>query len=134
MRNAASRLIGCLLVPLCLLASAAQGQEARVVIDAGQAIEAPKGAIFRGLDRLNGQTRDIEIGPGETVTFERLELRLKSCTYPRGSAEVEGFAHLTVRDTRQEEAIFSGWMFASSPALFALDHSRYDVWLLRCKI
>ncbi|MGB0800115.1 MAG: DUF2155 domain-containing protein, partial [Planktomarina sp.] len=26
-----------------------------------------------------------------------------------------------------------GWMVASSPALNALEHPRYDIWVLRCK-
>lgn len=29
--------------------------------------------------------------------------------------------------------IFSGWMFASSPALNALEHAVYDVWVIDCK-
>ncbi|HBK91552.1 MAG TPA: hypothetical protein DDZ68_07785 [Parvularcula sp.] len=29
--------------------------------------------------------------------------------------------------------VFSGWMFASSPALSALQHPVYDVWVIDCK-
>ena len=39
-----------------------------------------------------------------------------------------------IRDIREEEARFYGWMFASSPALSALDHPRYDIWVLKCRI
>ena len=30
--------------------------------------------------------------------------------------------------------LFSGWMFASSPALNALEHPVYDVWVIDCKM
>jgi hypothetical protein len=44
----------------------------------------------------------------------------------------DAYAFLRIRDVREDTARFSGWMFASSPALSALDHPRYDVWVLSC--
>ena len=29
--------------------------------------------------------------------------------------------------------IFTGWMFAASPGLHAVEHPIYDVWLIDCK-
>ena len=36
--------------------------------------------------------------------------------------------------TSNVEPLFSGWMFASSPALNALEHPVYDVWVIDCKM
>jgi hypothetical protein len=104
-----------------------------VVIDVGKGLVADQGVILRGLDRINGATVDFEITPGGSHVYERLEITLTECRYPDGEAQVEGFAYLQIRDIRQEELSFEGWMFASSPALSALDHPRYDVWVLSCK-
>ena len=43
------------------------------------------------------------------------------------------FAYLVIRDDNREERLFEGWMFASAPALNALDHARYDIWVLGCE-
>lgn len=115
------------------LLTPAVAQEGRVVIDVAGSIEAPEGAVLRGLDRINGTFVDLEIGVGETVTYERLDVTLIECRYPEGQRSTEAFAHLEIKDTREDLASFVGWMFASSPALSALDHPRYDVWVLRCK-
>jgi len=90
------------------------------------------GALLRGLDTLNGVTEDMEIRVGETVRFGHLEIRLEACRVPREAPQSDAYAFLTIRDIRDAEPRFSGWMFASSPALSALDHPRYDVWVLSC--
>jgi len=91
------------------------------------------GAILRGLDRINGTVGSFPIRVGETVTFERLEVTLLACRYPKGDISADGFAELTVRDVREDAPRFTGWMFASSPAVSALDHPRYDIWVLSCR-
>lgn len=90
-------------------------------------------ALLSGLDRINGTTQDIVVTVGETVTYERLEITLLACLYPRGDISNDAFAQLVIRDIREETPRFTGWMFASSPALSALDHPRYDVWVLSCQ-
>ncbi len=92
------------------------------------------GAVLRGLDTINGALVDINIAAGETVAFKRLEITLKECRYPVENPSSDAFAYLVIRDIREDSPRFDGWMVASSPALSALDHPRYDVWLLRCKI
>ncbi len=89
-------------------------------------------ATLRGLDTLNGETRDLDVAVGETVVFGQLEIRLDACRVPREAPESDAFAFVWIRDRRAPEPRFSGWMFASSPALSALDHPRYDVWVLSC--
>ncbi|MBP7243175.1 DUF2155 domain-containing protein [Amaricoccus sp.] len=87
---------------------------------------------LRALDRLNGRTQDITMGVGETVRFGQLEILFEACRVPREAPESDAYAFLRIRDVRDAEPRFSGWMFASSPALSALDHPRYDVWVLDC--
>ena len=122
-------ILSCLLFPLGV---AAQDQE--IVISVGDDQVAQGGAIMRGLDRISGKTVDFEIAPGAKHVYERLEVGLTECRYPEGQEEVEASAYLVIRDVREDEPAFEGWMFASSPALSALDHPRYDVWVLSCKI
>ena len=89
-------------------------------------------ATLRGLDRLNGTVEDIEIKVGDTIRYARLEITLNACRYPQGDINKDAFAELRIRDVREMDPRFNGWMFASSPALSALDHPRYDVWVLSC--
>lgn len=91
------------------------------------------GAILRGLDRITGAVNNFSMAVGETLEFERLEITLEACRYPVGDINSDAFALLKIRDIRNEEPSFYGWMFASSPALSALDHPRYDIWVLTCE-
>ncbi len=91
-----------------------------------------EGAILRGLDRVSGELVDIEMGNGQTRRFERLAITLGECRFPAGNPSGDAWAFLVVRDEGQERPAFEGWMIASSPALNALDHPRFDIWVLRC--
>lgn len=97
------------------------------------AVTAAKGAVLRGLDTANGQIQDIEIAVGATARFERLEITLRECRYPSENPASDAFAYVILRDIREAKPRFEGWMIAASPALSALDHPRYDVWVLRCQ-
>ena len=89
-------------------------------------------ATLRGLDRLNGTVEDIDVKVGDTIRFARLEITLNACRYPQGDIAKDAYAEMRIRDIREMDPRFNGWMFASSPALSALDHPRYDVWVLSC--
>jgi hypothetical protein len=90
------------------------------------------GAVLRWLDKMTGETADIELSPGQSAISGRLTIRLDECRYPKDNPTAEAFAHLTVVTDGVAEPVFSGWMIASSPALSALEHPRYDVWVLSC--
>lgn len=90
------------------------------------------GALLRGLDKVAGVSRDIRLGVGESVAYGRLTITLSDCRQPVDNPAADAFAHLVIHDERLEEPVFRGWMVASSPALNAMDHPRYDVWLIRC--
>ena len=90
------------------------------------------GAVVRGLDKLSGETTDFELDVGETVGFGRVQISLGECRYPRENPSGNAYAWLIIRDAGEQEPVFDGWMIAASPALNALDHPRYDVWVMRC--
>ncbi len=89
---------------------------------------------LRALDTITGVVEDIELAVGDTTVYERLMVSVKECRYPRGNISADAFAYLVIRDVRETLPAFEGWMIASSPALSALEHPRYDVWVLRCKL
>lgn len=91
-------------------------------------------AVLRGLDKMTGRITTLELGVGESLIWERLEIRLEACRLPGPGEPEDAFAWLAIRDLRRPEPAFAGWMFASSPALSALDHPRYDVWVIACRI
>ncbi|MCP4820062.1 MAG: DUF2155 domain-containing protein [Shimia sp.] len=93
-----------------------------------------EGAMLRGLDKLTGERVDFELANGYSTFMGPLRVDMAQCRHPEDNATGEGYAYLTIMDDRGEgDVLFQGWMIASSPALMALDHARYDVWVLRCK-
>lgn len=101
----------------------------------GQAVvktENGQGARLKGLDTITGEVSDLQVAVGGTVRYERLLITLRECRYPEGNPSSDAFAYLTIQDDRNETPAFTGWMIASSPALNALEHPRYDVWVTRC--
>ncbi|MBK0329116.1 DUF2155 domain-containing protein [Rhodobacteraceae bacterium F11138] len=101
-------------------------------LQAQQDAQSGLGAVLRGLDKVNGRTVDVEIVTGGFGRVFGLSVELADCRYPANNPTGDAFAFLTIRDSGQRDVRFQGWMIASSPALNALDHSRYDVWVLRC--
>jgi hypothetical protein len=116
---------------LALGAGQAVAAQSAQVTDNRATLEAPV-LHLRGLDTLNGRTQDIEMRFGETARFGHLEITAETCRVPRDVPTSDAFAFLKIRDVREQTPRFSGWMFASSPALSALDHPRYDVWVVSC--
>jgi hypothetical protein len=96
------------------------------------AIAQAPGGVVRWLDKVSGDLADIDLGRGQSVVKGRLTIQLDECRYPYADPASNAYAHLTVIDSLSDTPVFSGWMIASSPALSAMDHPRYDVWILRC--
>lgn len=98
-------------------------------------------AILRGLDKVTARTRDFEAPIGEEVRFGALAISVQYCRKRPPEEPPEVFAFVQVDDRRTDgfgeevdgERIFSGWMFASNPALNALEHPVYDVWVIDCR-
>ncbi|HSF63947.1 MAG TPA: DUF2155 domain-containing protein [Paracoccaceae bacterium] len=94
--------------------------------------QAAPGAVVRWLDKVSGETGDVDLQVGQAAERGRLTIALDDCRYPGDGQPTEAFAHLTIRDSLVADPVFSGWMVAEAPALNAMDHGRYDVWVLRC--
>lgn len=107
---------------LALAATAAPAQE----------VTRAPGGVLRGLDKLTGALTDLPLATGESARLGYLTVVLGECRYPSVNPASDAYAFVTVIDSRDDRPVFSGWMLASSPALNALDHPRYDVWVLRC--
>ncbi|MGR3515029.1 MAG: DUF2155 domain-containing protein [Paracoccaceae bacterium] len=120
---------------LALLAGPVWAQDGTAVEDVPQedvrALSA-QGVMLKGLDKVSGEVTDLALERGETKQLGRIEVSLTDCRYPEDNIAGEGFAWLTIRDPSRDLVLFDGWMVASSPALNALDHPRYDVWVIRC--
>lgn len=110
---------------LAVLASPAAAQEV-------ERATSQNGGTLRWLDKITGETTDLTLSRGQAQTQGYLTIQLDDCRVPASDPSSDAFAHLTIKDTRVETPVFSGWMIASSPALSALDHPRYDVWVLSC--
>lgn len=90
-------------------------------------------ALLRGLDKISGRVNDIRVAVGEAAIYERLTIQVEQCRTPPEDEADDAFAYLRIRDAKADDReVFAGWMFASSPALSAMDHQRYDVWVLSC--
>ncbi|MEL6915519.1 MAG: DUF2155 domain-containing protein [Pseudomonadota bacterium] len=92
-----------------------------------------EGATLRLLDRITGDLADVELLNGQTAELGQIKIALEACRFPGGNPSGDAYAFLRVEDRALQEEIFAGWMIASSPALNAMDHARYDVWVIRCK-
>jgi len=95
--------------------------------------EAP-GALLRGLDKIAATSTDLRMDVGQTASYGGLEITLFECRYPADDPGAKAVAHLSIFDLRANQEVFRGWMLSDSPALSALDHPRYDVWVIRCRI
>lgn len=99
---------------------------------AQQAVSPGDGAVLRVLDKVSGQTKSVEVSRGQIADIGSLSVAMRECRFPEGSPNRDAFAFLDITDRETAKTYFSGWMIASAPALNALEHSRYDVWVLKC--
>jgi hypothetical protein len=92
-------------------------------------------AVLQGLDKITARISTIKVGVGETVSFGSLQITLYACDKRPPEETPESAAFLQVVEQKPGEqpvTRFSGWMFASSPALSAMEHPVYDLWVLDC--
>ena len=91
-------------------------------------------AELRLLDKVAGKATDVTLQLGDAYTLGKLRIIMGECRYPVANPAGDAYAFLTIFSQDRTKEYFTGWMIASSPALNALDHVRYDVWPLRCTI
>jgi len=93
-------------------------------------------AVFSGIDKITGRITTFDVYVGETVQFGALQVTPRVC-YSRDETEAPKTTTFVEVDEitldRKIRRLFTGWMFADSPGLNAVDHAVYDVWLKACK-
>lgn len=93
-------------------------------------------AVFAGLDKITGQTTRFEVSLGEVYQYGALQVTPRAC-YTSSKDEptrTTGFVEVNeIALDKKVRRIFTGWMFADSPGLNAVEHPIYDVWLKDCK-
>ena len=93
-------------------------------------------AVFSGLDKISGKIISFDVAIDETVQFGALQVTPRVC-YSRSATENPQTTSFIEVDEitlqKQTKRIFTGWMFAASPGLHAVEHPVYDIWLLDCK-
>lgn len=91
---------------------------------------------LQGLDKSVGRTVTFEAKVGTTIQYGPLYIKIHACRKAPPIEAPESAAFLQIWEVppgaEKSEWVFSGWMFASSPALSAMDHPVYDVWVLDC--
>ena len=115
------------------------------------ALEPRNAVVLRTLDKITGNARDVTTRVGQSVKFGPLNVTVRACheAPPEDTPESAAFLEITtsapptrglsgVSDQRGaappqgDMEVFSGWMFASSPGLNALEYPTYDVWVISC--
>lgn len=91
--------------------------------------------VLRGLDKITGRLSTMTVNVGEKTTFGALDIYARVCYVHPPEETPENAAYLDVVENKEEGQLklFSGWMFSSSPALSAMEHAVYDVWVLKCQ-
>jgi hypothetical protein len=94
-------------------------------------------AVFAGLDKITGRIITFDVYIDETVQFGALQVTPRVCYNRPPTEEPQTDAFVEVDEiglNRKVKRIFSGWMFAASPGLHAVDNAVYDVWLTDCRL
>jgi hypothetical protein len=108
-----------------------------VADDAQMPVQPQGGTVLtlRGLDKITGRPTNITAPIGKTVRFATLSITARYCYSTPPSEPPETAAFVQITDQRPEQgvkAVFSGWMYASSPGLNGMEHPLYDVWAIGC--
>lgn len=94
-------------------------------------------AVFSGIDKITGRIHTFDVYVNETVQFGALQVTPRVC-YSRPVTETPKTTSFIEVDEITLDSkirrIFTGWMFADSPGLHAVEHPVYDIWLKDCKM
>lgn len=93
-------------------------------------------AVLRALDKITARVEQIDVPAENPYKFGTIVITVHSCrvTPPEETPEAAAFLEISEFKSGQTETpVFKGWMFASSPALSAMEHPVYDLWVIGCK-
>ncbi len=92
-------------------------------------------AVLQALDKVTARISTLTMPLERTRRFGTLEVTVWACRKRPPEEPPESAVFLTVVERRRDAPparLFQGWMFASSPAMSALEHPVYDIWALDC--
>ena len=91
--------------------------------------------VIQGLDKITARIETFEVFVGQIYKFGVLDIFVERCVFSKPIFKPESLAYIRINDNsdRLSEVKFKGWMFASSPALNALESPVYDLSILACK-
>lgn len=115
--------------------AAGAGLVAAVLLGGNAVAEPYDVTVLRALDKVTARISTIEAPVDQPVTFGTLRIIARTCDKRPPEEPPESAAFLHVEESRPNEvpvSVFRGWMFASSPAVSAMDHPVYDIWVLDC--
>ena len=92
--------------------------------------------LLRSVDKVTGRTSTAEIEIGVPTTLNGLKITAERCLKKPPEETPENAAFLTIEEERHQEhhLIFNGWMFSSNPAISAMEHPVFDIWVLDCLV
>lgn len=93
-------------------------------------------AVLRVLDKITARVEEIEVPIERPYKFGTIIITAHACRVTPPEETPESAAFLDVSELKPgstEATVFKGWMFASSPALSAMEHPVYDLWVIGCK-
>ncbi len=109
---------------------------ALIAVPAAAQQAGPPAVLLQGLDKITARISTFEAPLGQAVRFGTFEITARACekTPPEEPPESTAFLEIIeVRPDLPSQPLFTGWMFASSPAVSAVDHAVYDVWVIDCR-
>ena len=133
-RQTLQRLV--LLAPLVCLPWGSVGATQEEVVPDELAVEERDIVVLRALDKITARITEVELPIEDETRFGTLAVKAKYCRTRPPIETPETFAYLEIDDLKRSgdrQRVFEGWMVASSPALNALEHAVYDVWVINCK-
>lgn len=128
LRPALRRLFPAAPALLSLLALAPLAEAARPTVDQPY-------AVLRGLDKVTARISVLPLAVGQSTEFGTLTVTVRACRTTTPEEAPENAVFLEIQDNppgRESRQVFSGWMFSSAPAVSALEHAVYDVWIDEC--
>ena len=97
--------------------------------------------VLDALDKVTGRVNTIRGPVGEALSFGRLQIVARTCLTRPPEETPENSAFLEIAEVQPKsktkaestKQVFTGWMFSSNPAISAMDHAVYDVWVVGCE-
>lgn len=108
------------------------------IVDEGEEEAALKPMLvgsFSLLHKVTAKVQKIDLLSGQEYAIGDMSLTMHDCisTPPEEPPETKAFLEISEFKAGRDKALFTGWMFASSPGINAMEHPVFDIWPLACK-